>query len=268
MIFFRILIFCFSIITISFSNNLEKTAQDSTKFIAHAGGSIDNYHYTNSLESLDLNYQNGFRMFELDIIKTKDNHYVSAHDWKYWKKITGYKNSIPPTLEEFKKFKIHKKYTPMDIDEINNWFEKHSDAILVTDKINEPKKFSKKFKYKNRLMMELFSWDAVDEANEEKIFGVMPSYFLVKKIKNNKIKFLLQKNIHYIAVSRNYFDRDAAFLKELKENNIKTFAFHVNLEKEFDEKYMLCNEMDIFYGIYADSWNFPQRFDSRNCTAK
>ena len=37
-------------------------------FIAHAGGSIDNYVYTNSLESLQKNYNLGARYFELDLL--------------------------------------------------------------------------------------------------------------------------------------------------------------------------------------------------------
>ena len=48
--------------------------QDTMRFIAHAGGSIDGHRYTNSLEALNENYQKGFRLFELYIIKTKDNY--------------------------------------------------------------------------------------------------------------------------------------------------------------------------------------------------
>ena len=33
------------------------------KFVAHAGGGINNLIYTNSLEALDSNYKKGFRFF-------------------------------------------------------------------------------------------------------------------------------------------------------------------------------------------------------------
>ncbi len=63
---------------------------DTNRFIAHAGGEIDGYKYTNTLEAVNTNYKKGFRLFELDIIKTADNIYVAAHDWKSWAINTGH----------------------------------------------------------------------------------------------------------------------------------------------------------------------------------
>ena len=82
-------------------------ANDTSRFIAHAGGEIDGKHYTNSLEALHLNYKRGFRIFELDIIETSDKKYVASHDWKSWKTYTSYKGTTPVSLEEFHKHKIH-----------------------------------------------------------------------------------------------------------------------------------------------------------------
>ncbi len=58
---------------------------DTTRYLAHAGGEINGQRYTNSLEALNLNYSNGFRIFEIDIITTTDGHLVCAHDWDSWK---------------------------------------------------------------------------------------------------------------------------------------------------------------------------------------
>ena len=110
-------------------------------------------------------------MFELDIIKTSDSQYVAAHDWKYWKRETNYKGSVPVSLSEFKKHKIRGNYEPMGMDEINLWFKEHRDAILITDKVNFPTSFSEKFIDNKRLIMELFSLTAVKEAIES---GIQP----------------------------------------------------------------------------------------------
>lgn len=169
--------------------------KDTMRFIAHAGGQIDGHSYTNSLEAINTNYKNGFRLFELDIVKTSDNIYVATHDWKSWSKKTGYTGNLPPNRKVFNELKILKKYTSMDINAINQWFSIHSDAILVTDKINTPLDFSKKFIDKSRLMMELFTWDAVKEGINAKIKSSMPTYALLKKIWFYKIAYLKKLGI-------------------------------------------------------------------------
>ena len=237
--------------------NILSNKNNINKFIAHAGGQIDKYIYTNTLEALETNYKKGFRLFELDIIKTKDNYFVASHDWESWKKQTNYKKSIPPTLKEFKKFKIYNKYTPMDMKDINQWFSKYNDAILVTDKINSPLKFSKKFIDKKRLIMELFDWYAVNKAIEGNVTA-MPTWNIVKKLKRNIAKKLSNLNIKHVALSRKTIYKNKSLLKELRNYSIKTYAFHINFEKGKDEKYVYCNELTHFYGFYADKWDFKE----------
>ena len=80
-------------------------SMDPSRFIAHAGGEIEGHTYTNSLEAMDQAYDNGFRLFELDIIKTRDGHFVAEHDWKKWKNMTKYTGELPVDLQTFKSFK-------------------------------------------------------------------------------------------------------------------------------------------------------------------
>ena len=47
---------------------------------------------------------------------------------------------------------------------INTRFAQHKDATLVTDKINDPEKLVEEFGYKDRVIMELFSREAVETA--------------------------------------------------------------------------------------------------------
>ena len=54
----------------------------------------------------------------------------------------------------------------MDFEAINQWFAAHPDAILVTDKVNDPIQFAQKFVDKNRLIMELFSLMSIEEATQ------------------------------------------------------------------------------------------------------
>ncbi|MBF0432759.1 MAG: sulfatase-like hydrolase/transferase, partial [Fibrobacteria bacterium] len=230
---------------------------DTARFIAHAGGKIEDKTYTNSLEALNYSYHKGFRLFELDIISTRDGHFVGAHDWNHWKKISQYQGVLPPTLEEFLQYKLHKTFTPLDMDRINNWFRTHKDAILVTDKINEPKLFSDQFIDSDRLMMELFSLDAIKEGISCGIKSSMASQNVVRE---NSVETLANLGVKDIAISYRIIEQDRNLFSKIKELGMRTFVFHVNLGYgDADEEYIVKCEMDHIYGLYADKWTFDNQ---------
>lgn len=230
--------------------------RDTMRYIAHAGGQIDGINYTNSKEALDLNYKKGFRIFELDIIKSKDGKFVAAHDWKHWAEITNYKGNVPVNQDQFLTYKLHDSLTPLDMDGVNDWFLNHQDAILITDKVNDPEAFSKQFIDPNRLMMELFTMDAVKAGIKTKIKSAIPSQSVIKNIKKEDVKYLKDIGVKHITISRKFISDHKDFLLEFKRNNIKVYAYHINFESGYDEDYMTKYEMDFIFGIYADDWNF------------
>ncbi len=230
-------------------------ASDRTKFIAQAGGEIEGYRYTNSMEALDNSYLNGFRLFELDIIETADKKFVAAHDWESWAKATKYKGNLPPSRETFKKQNLHNKFTPLDIDDINKWFAAHPDATLVTDKVNDPQRFAVKFIDKNRLMMKLFTLDAVSKGLSSSIRTVLLSGFLLRKLGSSPLYELKKLGVKYLAVSRRMVVNNKEFFRKLKEAGIRVYVFHIN-DDGLDENYVFHNEFFLVYGMYADNWNF------------
>ena len=181
---------------------LKKNQRSDIQLIAHAGGEIDSLTYTNSLEAMNFSYEKGARLIELDILETPDNHFVAAHDWDKWKKTTKFKGATPPSLDEFKKHKIHGIYTPLDMQDINNWFNNHIDAILITDKINQPKKFSKIFIDPSRLNMELFDQQAIKEMSNLNIpNSIWANYYIFEEMNDNELlSYFLKKNITNVVV--------------------------------------------------------------------
>lgn len=253
--------------TISETNRIANIyRKGKNRFIAHAGGTIDGHTYTNSLEALNLNYKKGFRLFELDIVKTSDNIYAATHDWELWAKQTDYADKVPPDRKTFLERKILKNYTPMDIKAINTWFSNHPDATLVTDKVNDPIDFSNKFIDKNRLIMELFSLKTVKEGIYSKIKSPMPSFSVLNEINGDKIKFLEDLGITDISMSRRVINTKKEFIKKITDSGINIYAFHINFDKGIDEIYVVCNENKYFYGIYADKWNFNAELDCSSQT--
>jgi glycerophosphoryl diester phosphodiesterase len=231
---------------------------DTTRFIAHAGGIIDKYIYTNSLETLNKNYEQGFRYFELDIQTSTDGKFIAIHEWEEWSEISNYSGKTPVSEAEFLKHKIHNIYTPLNMELINKWFNTHKDAFLVTDKINNPEAFSNQFVDKNRLIMELFSWSAVKKASTLNINAVMPTQRVVFDLGKHAIDSLKKYNIKQVALSRTILESRTQLLKDLKQNNIKVFFYYLNYEIDRDENYVVKHEMDYIYGIYADKWGFEK----------
>ena len=243
---------------------------ESDRFIAHAGGAIDGNIYTNSLEALNYSYEKGLRLFELDLQLSSDNKIVAVHSWKEWVKDTGYSGKIPPTEKDFLNYKIKGYLTPLNINLINKWFGEKKEAILITDKINDPKLIFQEFNFSNRLRMELFSKDAIIEAKKLNITAI-PSYFVLQDM-SNPIKFLKENDIKYVAASRAIISETNSnlknlikeiigrnLLKKIYKSGIKIYAFNINYEKGKDEIYTMCNEFKYFYGLYADYWEIPNK---------
>ncbi len=223
------------------------------RYIAHAGGIIEGVKYTNSKEALDQSYSQGFRIFELDIIETTDGAFVAAHDWKHWAKETHFKGNIPVSRKEFLTHKIRGKFEPLDMFAINKWFKEHPDAILVTDKVNEPIRFSKQFIDKARLRMELFSLPAIEEASRNGI-SILISDIPRSQIKGDVISYLKDHKVEFVSMSRRAIIKNRELLKTFRENDIKVYVYHVNFDSGKDEKYVYSNEIGLVYGMYADKW--------------
>jgi hypothetical protein len=170
--------------------------------------------------------------------------------------MTGYRGELPPSHDVFVQHKLFGKYLPLDMDRINSWFAAHPDAILVTDKINEPGEFSAVFVDKSRLMMELFSMDALMEGLQTGIRSAMASWNVLDAIEGDKVTPLKEIGVTDVTVSHRILKDNLPLLINLKNNGIRVYVFHVNDKDGIDESYVFCNDMDYVYGMYADTFDF------------
>lgn len=100
--------------------------------IAHAGGIIDEYAYSNCLDAVLLNYEKGQRVFELDFAVTSDNKLVCKHDWGYVIQDGG----IPGEVWDEQRFMstpIFGQYTPLSFESLCQLMEENPDMWVVTD---------------------------------------------------------------------------------------------------------------------------------------
>ncbi len=131
------------------------------ELIAHAGGEIDGYVYTNSREALEKASAEGYRYIELDLQYTADSVLVAAYSWADFNAITGFahKGDTAPTFADFKGRRLHGCYTPLSAAEINAFFEGDTSLVLVTDKISNPDVLAVNFPaLKSRMVVEAFSY--------------------------------------------------------------------------------------------------------------
>ena len=76
-----ILMLCGCCVLCSCSKPTQEAKFYDYNVIAHAGGGIDGNIYTDSLEALNQSYQNGTRLFDIDLRFTSDDEIVLRHDW-------------------------------------------------------------------------------------------------------------------------------------------------------------------------------------------
>ena len=234
------------------SDLLKKLKQKNYRFIAHAGGGIDDLKYTNSLEAVNKSIKDNFKLIELDIRETLDNVFVGVHEWKEFKKITNTKkkdenelNNEALLLNEFKKKKIYKKYTPLDIISINDIFRKNNELILLTDKTNNFSKLNSDLNFdKKRIMVEVFGKKNYFKSISEGIFNPIYSF-------NHKdYNFVIKHKIKIISAHSQDIINNSQIYKKLVENNVMVFMYSSN-ESDF-----INNNLDIlFTHVYTDFWN-------------
>lgn len=141
---------------------------DLPHYIAHAGGSVYRYMYSNSLEAVRNTLAHGFDFMELDLSVTSDGELVAWHDWQFeW--------TEAPTHDEFMARKIYGLFTPIDFPRMDSILTANPQLTLVTDKISDPAVIDRWLgKYKDRMWVECFS-DEDYFALQEKGYHVLAS---------------------------------------------------------------------------------------------
>ena len=246
------------------SDLLKKLKQKNYRFIAHAGGGIDDLKYTNSLEAVNKSIKDNFKLIELDIRETLDNVFVGVHEWKEFKEITNTKkqdenelNNEALLLNEFKKKRIYKKYTPLDIISINDIFRKNNELILLTDKTNNFSKLNSDLNFdKKRVMVEVFGKKNYFKSISEGIINPIYSF-------NHKdYNFVIKHKIKIISAHSQDIINNSQIYKKLVGNNVMVFMYSSN-ESDF-----INNNLDIlFTHVYTDFWNINSaKCISNECT--
>ena len=242
----------------SFSKNL-KNKNYSTSFIAHAGGGIDGEAYTNSLEAVEKSIKNSYKLIELDLLVTDDKRIVAQHDFNILGHICN-KDFLKSEKSKEKNMILFSdisdcnkifdnKYTLLKEEQIIKIFEKNKNLILVTDKIKDYKLLKEKFKFNDRLIVEVFN---IKDYFKAKLNGIKNPMFLFTDGRRNIIYSIIF-NIKLISISTANTEKYKNFLKYLLKNKVSIFAFSSN-DSEFN-KIHIGNSLT---GVYTDFWDIKK----------
>lgn len=106
---------------------------DNYKTIAHALGAVEEKTYLNSKEGFIKSYEEGTRLFEVDLAQTSDGDWVCRHTWKQsmgqW---NGDEKKVLST-EEFLSTSLYGEYTPMTLEDLLILLKDYPDAYILID---------------------------------------------------------------------------------------------------------------------------------------
>lgn len=214
------------------------------ELIAHAGGALDGYVYTNSREALERAAAVGYKFIEVDLIMTSDSVLVAAHSWEDFNRMTGCaeKGGEAPRFSDFVSRKIHERYTPLSADSVNSFFMRNPKLYLVVDKISSPCVLENYFPdLKERMIVEAFNYDdycsLIDKGYFRVLYSCMASDFNKVLVKNLLFhRFFKGRRIEWLALHTSGLNhRFFRFLDRTRCFNIALFT--VDNYDEILEKY-------------------------------
>ena len=229
------------------------------KFVAHAGGGINDIRYTNSVEAVLESIEKGYKLIEIDLRETTDKHFVGVHDWLSLKQNSNFSEDVSIdnsaiSLKEFKRLKLFEKYTPITLEQINNIFSENKKLILVTDKSNNFKKIKEDFNFDDsRIIVEAFGKKNYFKSIKLGIKNPMYS------ANHTDYDFIIKNNIKLVAASAKNILANKDIYRNLTQRGVIIFAYSSNNKNFINE-----NLNKLFSVVYTDFWDIK----NNNCSSK
>ena len=225
--------------------------------LAHGGGGIDGKCNTNSMESLELHYSRGTRLFDVDILFTTDSIMVCRHSWKdnteqvyephhcseivYGIELDYYyyyylrDGEMPMDSAAFMSHQIFGTYTPMTMEDLLIWLQRHDDAVIFPDFKGDIAQNVKALDYKLRKMNMQDLWSRIvirirDFSEYDSVRALLPSdsNIMLKGYDTSHVtyydilSFCVLHNVHCLALTAKRAD-DSIIMK-FHEKGVHVFV--------------------------------------------
>jgi glycerophosphoryl diester phosphodiesterase len=236
------------------------------RFVAHAGGALtlsngQKVDYTNSLEAILQNYENGYRVFEIDFAFTVDGCLVAVHGWDPGLRLTGL--PVIPTREQWENSKILGKYQTLQIDDILNLMSWRKDFVLVTDiKYSDRANIQKAFEQiveraksidssvLSRIIPQVYDQYTLGAIDNIHAFNeIIYTLYRSSQTPDQIVEYVARENrIAAVTMMGDQALQETDLVKRLNEKHVAVYAHTINSERE------LASLRDAgVYGVYTDT---------------
>jgi len=222
------------------------------RLIAHALGGYKGKTYTNSLEAFHYNYQQGYRVFEIDLLFSKDNEVVAFHDI----------NADDFTCTELRAMYTERGWELINLSKLRKIMTRYPDTYFVIDtKENDLKRIGALYLalvdemescdcgLLNRIIPQLYSPKMLIAL--ERIYP-FSSYILTlyrtRLSDQDVIDFVKLNGIKVVTMSEQRYNYQ--FVIKLNQNRIKSYLHTIN-DRVVALKYL---KQGVF-GFYTDILN-------------
>lgn len=202
------------------------------EYIAHGGGDINGEEKTSSFEALNLNYEKGFRFFELDFNWTSDGELVAIHDWHKSKVTTFGGEPSLMSLREFRQAKSLTGLSQMTLDDVANWIrDGHADAYIVTDikknNLSGLRRIASRYQdVKKNFIPQIYRFCEMAPARELKFRQVILTLYAAEYTESGILTFVDQQRPYAITMPPHKANAD--FLEKLNQIQVMTYTHGVN----------------------------------------
>lgn len=224
------------------------------KVVAHAMGGINGHTYTNALDAFVANYEQGTRVFEVDLLLTTDGELVARHEWTgNMSRLLGQLEVLPAAKQgtvlsyaEFMDSPILNIYSPLDLDKIFDLMVAYPDAYIVTDtKELDPGLAAQQFELivhtaerrdpslLSRIVPQIYSRDMLELINQVHVFPEV-IYTLYQSQDSNEavIEFVKETGVDITMPAPR---AEKSFVQKLKRAGARIYVHTLNDEKEIAE---------------------------------
>jgi glycerophosphoryl diester phosphodiesterase len=228
------------------------------KWVAHAGGRINDIYYTNSLEALNASYLAGMRLIELDFEWTQDGHLVLIHDWK-----TAPANNFRAepgrrTLAQFKSLKSLHGLTSLTAQELFTWLDTHPDAVIITDVKSNVLMALKWIQvhypdYAERFIPQIYHFEEYEPVRKLGYYRVILTLYRIRKTSDHHIFNFCKTHPVWAVTMPEKRVLQGKLTKDLQQLNIPVYAHTLN----DSEQIRTLLKAGVF-GIYTDRTDYSE----------
>ncbi|MFD1363698.1 phosphatidylinositol-specific phospholipase C/glycerophosphodiester phosphodiesterase family protein [Lentibacillus salinarum] len=237
------------ILILSLSINILRKEYSWTKhhLIAHAAGGIEGNKYTNSKEAFLNSYENGYKLFEIDLSLTSDKRLVARHGWDKPFGQSFFRPSKVPEFNEFMNDPYYNKYTPMNFKMILDLLKEYPDIYVILDgKVKSPEDTKKLYEkvndavkdldqsITNRIIPQMFYKEDVEIIRQ---YGFHDLLYVVGRedyTPESLVEFCMSNDINAVSLSKNRTNK--SMIDKLSKHNIKIYMYTLN-KKNTMKKY-------------------------------